>query len=166
MQRKNQTNLRPFFVLVLCFASEWGCEGCAETSSPWSGSAVWGPWLYRSCLTLLNMTHLYLHSASHQPAISLWSYLTGQTFQVRTSPCRWTLLSRPLFLPSSTVTSCLCCYSLLLIAGRLWLFPQQPNCIGEVVRGQQGSWHMGKQLGTMDALLKKNIAEILTNTVV
>lgn len=166
MQRKNQTEFKAFLIPVLCFASEWGCEGYAETSTPWSGSAVQGPWLYCSCLTVFNMTHLYLRSASHQPAISPWSYLTGQTFEAGTSPRRLTLLSRPLFLSSTTFTCCIGCYSLLRIAGMLCLFPQQPNLMGEVVRGQQGSWHKGKQLGTMDALLKTNIAEIFTNTIV
>lgn len=44
-EKKNQAELEAFFFFFfpLCFALEWGCEGCAKTSTLQGGSAAWGP---------------------------------------------------------------------------------------------------------------------------
>lgn len=42
-EKKNQAELEAFLVFALCFALEWGCEGCAKTSTLQGGSAAWGP---------------------------------------------------------------------------------------------------------------------------
>jgi len=75
MQRKNETEFKTSLVLILCFASERGCEGCSETSPPWSGSAVKAPWLPGTVQHDSSVPALGIAPASCIPRL----YLTGQT---------------------------------------------------------------------------------------